>query len=89
MGPSLTLCVDNILAEEEMAAGHLTVRGIHQGEFLGIAPTGREVTWTETHVGRFEDGKLVEHWADSDGLGLMQQIGAIPEMGGQGVEPGH
>ncbi len=61
----------------------------HQGEFLGVAPTGREVIWTETHVGRFEHGKLVEHWGDSDDLGLMQQIGAVLEMGEQEVEPSH
>ena len=65
------------------------MRYTHQGGFLGIAPTGRVVTWTETDVGRLEDGKLVEHRGDSDDLGLMQLIGAIPEMGGQGVEPGH
>ena len=64
-------------------------RGTHQGEFMGIAPTGREVTWTETHVGRFENGKLVEHWGNSDDLGMMQQIGAVPEPGEQGVEPSH
>ena len=57
--------------------------------FLGIAPTGREVTWTETHVGRFENDKLVEHWGDSDDLGLMRQLGAVPKMGEQGVEPSH
>ncbi len=58
--PDLHYAVENTLAEGEMAAGHVRVRGTHQGEFLGIAPTGREVTWTETHVGRFENGKLVE-----------------------------
>jgi predicted ester cyclase len=87
--PDLHYTLENVLAEGEMVAGHATVRGTHQGEFLGIAPTGREVTWTETHVGRFENGKLVEHWANTDDLGLMQQIGAVPELGEQGVEPSH
>ncbi len=88
--PDLHYTVENTLAEGEMVASHVTVRGTHQGEFLGIAPTGREVTWTETHVGRFENGKLVEHWDDSDDLGLMQQLGVVPQqIGDQGVEPSH
>jgi predicted ester cyclase len=87
--PDLHYTVENSLAEGEMAAGNIIARGTHQGEFLGIAPTGREVTWRETHVGRFENGKLVEHWGNSDDLGLMQQIGALPELGEQGVEPSH
>ena len=87
--PDLHYTVENVLAEGEMVAGHVTVRGTHQGEFLGIAPTGREVTWTETHVARFENGKLVEHWGNTDDLGTMQQLGAVPEIGEQGVEPSH
>ena len=87
--PDLHYTVENVLAEGELAAGHVTVRGTHQGEFLGIAPTGREVTWSETHVGRYENGKLVEHWGNSDDLGIMQQLGAVPEPGEQGVEPSH
>ena len=87
--PDLHYTVENVLAEGELAAGHVTVRGTHQGEFLGIAPTGREVTWSETHVGRFENGKLVEYWGNSDDLGIMQQLGAVPEPGEQGVEPSH
>jgi hypothetical protein len=65
----------------------------HDGaqRFPGRALLGREHLGrrTETHVGRFENGKLVEHWGDSDDLGLMQQLGAVPEMGEQGVEPSH
>jgi predicted ester cyclase len=87
--PDVHYTVENAVAEGDLAAGHVTVRGTHQGEFLGVAPTGREVTWTETYVGRFEHGKLVEHWGDSDDLGLMQQIGAVLEMGEQEVEPSH
>ena len=87
--PDLHYTVENVLAEGEMTAGHLTVRGTHQGEFLGIAPTGREVTWKETHVARFENGKLVEHWGNTDDLGIMQQLGAVPGIAEQGVEPSH
>jgi predicted ester cyclase len=77
--PDMRYTVENILAEGDMVAMHVTARGTHQGEFMGIAPTGSEVTWTETHIGRFENGKLAEHWGNSDDLGMMEQFGAIPE----------
>jgi predicted ester cyclase len=77
--PDMHYTVENILAEGDMVAMHVTARGTHQGEFMGVAPTGSEVTWTETHIGRFENGKLVEHWGNSDDLGMMEQFGAIPE----------
>jgi predicted ester cyclase len=85
--PDVHYTVETIFAEAEMAAGSITARATHRGEFLGIAPTGREVRWTETQVGRYENGKLVEHWYNSDDLGMLQQIGAVPELGEQGVEP--
>ena len=53
-------------------------RGTHTGEFMGIAPTGNQVTWTETHIVRMANGQVVEHWVDADRLGLMQQLGVIP-----------
>ena len=87
--PDVHYTVETVFAEGEMAAGSITARGTHRGEYFGIAPTGREVTWTETHVGRYENGKLVEHWGNSDDLGLLQQIGAVPELGEPGVQPSH
>ncbi len=76
--PDLHYTVEMTIAEGDIATGHVTVRGTHQGEFMGIPPTGKHVTWTETHIGRFENGKLVEHWGNGDDLGMMQQLGAIP-----------
>ena len=87
--PDVHYTVETVFAEGEMVAGSITARGTHRGEYFGIAPTGREVTWTETHVGRYENGKLVEHWGNSDDLGVLQQIGAVPELGEPGVQPSH
>ena len=79
--PDLHYTVETVLAEGDLTAGHLTVRGTHRGEFMGITPTGKRVSWTETHVGRYANGKLVEHWGNSDDLGLLQQLGAVPAPG--------
>jgi predicted ester cyclase len=77
--PDLHYTVEAVLAEGDMTAGHLTARGTHSGSFMGIPATGRQVAWTETHIGRYEDGKLVEHWGNSDDLGMLQQLGAVPQ----------
>ena len=83
--PDLRYTVEAVLAEGDLVAGHVTVRGTHQGELMGIPATGKQVTWTETHVGRYANGKLVEHWGNSDDLGQLQQLGALPAPGvGQG-----
>ena len=53
-------------------------RAVQKGEWQGIAPTGRHVTWTVVIVARFADGRMVEDWVELDRLGLFQQLGCIP-----------
>jgi len=50
--------------------------GTHTGDFMGMPPTGKKVTITFMNIDRFADGKLVEHRAEVDVFGLMQQLGA-------------
>ena len=57
--------------------------GTHAGDFMGIAPTGREITVTEMTFDRFVDGKLVEHRAEADMFGMMQQLGASSNVAAQ------
>jgi predicted ester cyclase len=62
-------------------AARLRFRGTHRGELNGIAPTGRRVDCTGIVVSRIEEGKIAEDWANFDDLGMMQQLGLIPESG--------
>jgi predicted ester cyclase len=55
-----------------------TADGTHEGEFQGIAPTGKTVTIRGMGIARIENGKIAESWWEFDALGLMQQLGAIP-----------
>jgi predicted ester cyclase len=59
----------------------VTAWGTRTGELLGIPPTGKRVERTGIAIRRFEGGKVVEHWAQIDALGLLQQLGAIPPPG--------
>ena len=51
--------------------------GIYRGVFMGVAPTGKTVTWTGISIDRFVDGKIVERWTEINVLGVLQQIGAV------------
>jgi steroid delta-isomerase-like uncharacterized protein len=55
-----------------------TLTGTHDGEFHGIAPTGKKIEINGIQIGRFEDGKIVERWGSSDELGIFTQLGAEP-----------
>ena len=74
--PDLTFAVDQVVAEENLVATSWTATGTHRGEWQGIAPTEREVTWTGINIFRFECGQIVEAWGSADHLGLLRQLGA-------------
>ena len=66
----------HMVADEEHVAIAYTLTGTHQGEFMGVAPTGNRIEVRGVQIGRFEDGKIVERWGSSNELGIMQQLGA-------------
>jgi predicted ester cyclase len=86
--PDLHLTVEEVVAEGETVVVRATARGTMKGDFLEMKATGKTATWTEIHIGRLADGKVVEHWATIDQLGMLQQLGlaATPEQ--QAVAPG-
>lgn len=76
--PDLSVEVHDMIAEGDTVASRITMRGTHQGKFLGIPASGNQMNMGVIDITRFADGKAVEHWGQSDSLGLLQQIGAIP-----------
>lgn len=71
--------VHHVIGEGDTVVIHATMHGRHTGDFHGIPPTGREVALRSVHIVRYEDGREVETWAIQDRLGLMRQLGVIPE----------
>lgn len=69
---------DDIIAEGDKIVVRWTWTGTHTGEFMGIPPTGRQLSVTGTSIHRFADGMFVESWASYDSLGMMQQLTAAP-----------
>jgi len=76
--PDAQIAVETAVTEGGVVASRWTMTGTHDGEFLGVPATGRQITMRGIDFSRVVDGKVAEHWAQFDGLGVMQQIGAIP-----------
>ncbi|MBC2864137.1 ester cyclase [Streptomyces mexicanus] len=73
--------IEDVLAQDDRACARWSWSATHEGEFLGIAPTGRRVTMTGMTLVRFGDnGKIAELWWQHDQLGLLQQLGALDEL---------
>jgi predicted ester cyclase len=66
--------IDLLIGEGDFVVNRKTVRGTHQGEFLGLAPTGRRVEVSETVIVRFADGKMVEFWGDYEDRDVLAQL---------------
>ena len=76
----LTVTIDQQFTEGEYVATRFTIRGRHEGELMGTAPTGREVEFTGLTVSRCRNGRIEEEWELVDTVGLLQQVGALPEL---------
>jgi len=75
--PDFEATVEDIVAEDDTVAMRVTLRGTHEGEFMGIEPTGNSFEVQNMVFTRIEDGKLVERWVQPDSFGLMQQLGVV------------
>lgn len=79
--PDLRSTVQDLIAEGDKVVGRMTTSGTHRGEFMGISATGKRMEISEIRIVRIANGKAVEHWGNSDDLGMMQQLGVIPDQG--------
>ncbi|AGB23043.1 putative ester cyclase [Mycobacterium sp. JS623] len=75
--PDIHLTVEDLIGEGDKVVGRTTVTGTHQGEFMGVAPTGKPVTYNEMFMFRVADGRVVETWGVVDVYAQMKQIGVI------------
>jgi steroid delta-isomerase-like uncharacterized protein len=78
--PDLVTTIEDQLGDEDKVATRFRGRGTHTGETEDFGPaTGNRIEITGITVDRFADGRIVEEWTNFDALGLLQQIGLIPE----------
>jgi predicted ester cyclase len=72
--------IEDQMTQGDMAVNRWGATGTHQGGFQGIAPTDNTVKVTGIDIVRIAEGKLAEGWVELDGLGWLQQLGAIPVL---------
>jgi steroid delta-isomerase-like uncharacterized protein len=81
--PDQQMTCDDVIAEGDKVVCRVTVTGTHTGPLdfakMQLPPTGKRFRTTHIHVLRLEGGRIVERWAERDDLGMLQQLGLMPE----------
>lgn len=67
--------INDMVAEAEKVTARVTLTGTHEGEFMGIPPTGNKIEYTAFLTARFSDKRIVELWGMADMMTLMRQLG--------------
>lgn len=76
--PNIHFEVQEMIAEGEKVASRAVITGTHEGDFMGLAPTGRRFRVETIDIVRFEDDRAAEHWGITDQAALLQQLGIMP-----------
>jgi predicted ester cyclase len=71
--------VEALLSAGDQVVARLTYRGTHQGSILGVAPTGRRVTYPGIAWFRLAGGRIVAAWIVGDTGRLLRELGALPD----------
>jgi predicted ester cyclase len=75
--PDFHFALEDMIIQGDKVALRIPFTGTHQGKFMGLEPTGKKISVTETLILRIEDGKIAEMWEDYDEYGLRMQLGLI------------
>jgi steroid delta-isomerase-like uncharacterized protein len=76
--PGSRLTIEDVVTEDDKVVCRFSLTATHQGNFMGIPPTGKEVGFAGITILQFKAGKCMERWSQADFLSLLQQLGAIP-----------
>lgn len=77
--PDVQGTLEDVVTEGDRVVVRWTEKGTHQGEYVGRAATGKAMQWTGISIYRLTAGKIVEMWVQMDHLGLLQQLGVVPQ----------
>jgi steroid delta-isomerase-like uncharacterized protein len=77
--PDFSATIEDIIAEDDRVMVRMTWSGTQTGEFMGLPPSGKAMSVAIIDIFRLAEGTIVEHWGVMDMMGMMQQLGAMPE----------
>ncbi len=78
--PDYRTVIEDLIAEDDQVTARIRMTGTHTGDFMGIPSTGKQVEFTGMYIVRIKEGRIVEHWGEEDGVGLLTQLGAMPAI---------
>ena len=78
--PDLRITIEEQIADEQGVATRWSAKGTHEGDLMGMAPTGKQSTVTGITIDRIVDGRITESWTNWDTLGMLQQLGVVPVL---------
>lgn len=78
--PDVSAKVVDLIGEGDRVAARITITGTHLGDFMGMPPSGKRFEIGCIDIVRCVDGKALEHWTEADDLGMLKQLGALPEL---------
>lgn len=78
--PDLHFTIKNMVITENQVAIHSIMSGTHEGDLFGLPATGKKINVNQLQIERIENGKIVEHWRQSDDLGMMRQLGQMNKI---------
>jgi predicted ester cyclase len=76
--PDVHITIEDLIAEGDKVVSRNSVTGTHQGEYMGLPPTGRSVAYNEIFILRFVNGRIAETWGVVDVFSQLKQLGVIP-----------
>ncbi len=79
--PDVVHTIDDIVASGDLVGFRATVAGTHKGSMMGMPATGKEISVAAIGIVRVKDGKIIEHWGNSDDVRMMRQLGMVPDEG--------
>jgi predicted SnoaL-like aldol condensation-catalyzing enzyme len=77
-----TMEIQDTVMEGDRVAVRLVASALQSGPFMGMPPSGKRYTIEEIHIFRIADGRVAEHWHQFDGLGMLRQLGVLPQPSG-------
>lgn len=79
--PDVVVTEEDLIASGDKVVERSSAAATHKGAMMGAPPTNKKIQWWEIHIYRLNDGKIAEHWAEVSNMELLQQIGALPQLG--------
>jgi predicted ester cyclase len=78
--PDVVVTEEDLIAAGDKVVERSSAVATHAGPLMGAPPTHKRVQWSEIHIYRMQDGKIIEHWAEIAMMELLQQTGVLPQI---------